>query len=105
MNINHEAAKLLRDAIALIEDPEHWTVACDAKTEEGRRCAPTNEAATKWCMVGALQKVSSDDHTIHVAYHALRDHTSEYVSQFNDTHTHDEVLSAMREAAESLEKE
>lgn len=104
MTRKRQAAKLLRDAAALIEDPERWTTTYFARTAEDHECLPTDKAAAKWCMLGALGKISGKHHAVLTeAQTAVERHVGYGIGNFNDTHTHDEVLRAMRAAAESLE--
>lgn len=105
MNLNQQAAQLLRDAAALIEDPKRWTQKAYARDHRGETVAIDNPAATSWCVIGAMTYVeqrTSNTHAFDLAADRLRDIVSD-IPNFNDTHTHDEVLRAMREAAESLE--
>ena len=99
-----DASALLRDAAALIEDPKRWTQGADARMADMESCDADDPEAVCWCMTGALIKIMQRDAIPRSVIYALRD-LADDIADFNDSHTHDEVLRAMREAAESLEKE
>lgn len=75
----------LRAARAWITDPRRWSN--DGYGDGNRRC-----------MIGALGRTASDIPTLNVAMEALkrvvRDIGFDLISEFNDTHTHAEVLAA-----------
>jgi hypothetical protein len=54
------AATVLRLARTLIADEAHWTRGTYARTDQGNSCDSLAEAATRWCMTGAVRKVTLD---------------------------------------------
>jgi hypothetical protein len=42
----------------LLSDSSKWTQGCSAETQEGLPIRPTDPLAARWCLVGALSKVS-----------------------------------------------
>lgn len=44
----------------LLSEREAWTKGAEAKNKKGAICPPRSDAACKWCLIGAYQKVSVD---------------------------------------------
>lgn len=85
----------LRAIRALLQDPNRWTKGLHARDAADLPALPSSVHAVRWCLVGAIQKVSEGD----------RDREAQllnrfwsvhcgYLSIFNDHHltTHAEVL-------------
>jgi hypothetical protein len=49
--------EVLKDAIALIQSPEHWTQGALARDSTGRICQIRSAAATRFSLAGALDRV------------------------------------------------
>jgi hypothetical protein len=92
-------------AIALIENPEAWTQGVSARDLEGASVASNSQRACRWCTLGALDKAADDDNSWLAATREVRDVMMREekfyrsVADFNDTHTHAEVLALLRKAA------
>lgn len=81
----------LKAARKSIENPERWTQG--AFRSNGARCA-----ASALCNTGA------DMHSYTAAYTIMCDQVGKSLIDFNDTHTHAEVLAAFDAAIAKLEK-
>lgn len=64
------AVEVLRQAKALISNRQNWTQQCEARNKDLQPCPPNHPDAVAFCISGA-------DYT---------------VEQYNDTHTHRQVL-------------
>ena len=99
--------EILTEARSLITDPDKWTKGVFARTADHHRAAVPFEAdATCWCAWGALENayggfVNND----HPAYVSLREAMGGGVANFNDDHTHPEVIGAFDRAIESCKEE
>ena len=101
------AAKL-REARALIEDPERWTTREYARDAEGGALDDGAEpAAVCWCAVGALDRVTGEpvDLLHDPAYRLLAKVASYEVTRTNDRHGHAAVLRMYDRAIELAEAE
>lgn len=88
--------KDLERVLALIERPEAWCqneAACDAN---GEYESPKSDKAVKWCIDGAFIRCGLDFTRSEFVLGLPRNGTPE----FNDTHTHAEVLALLRAAIE-----
>lgn len=87
---------------ALLDKPEHWTQSQMARNVNSAPVDPTSEEATQWCMAGGLCKITSNKTGTSMYYILARDAISAVVStrvvNFNDSHTHADVLAAIEEA-------
>jgi hypothetical protein len=94
----------------LIEKPENWTQKAYARDANGRPLDPEGEGddikyakdekATCWCLNGAGFKCGIDEN-------ALRDalgFDGDFSHDWNDTHTHAEVLSLLDSAIERAQE-
>lgn len=83
----------------LIEDPLHWTQAQFARTIADRQRIPWVEIAKvdpamcSFCALGACWRAREKDYTYEDEA-ALQAVMGDAVGEFNDTHTHAEVLAA-----------
>ena len=98
----------LKAARKLIEIPEHWCQENYAQDGDDRRVGPNSYKAYAFCGVGALCRATKKGAlTIlwHPAYAALELGLAngEDITDFNDTHTHAEVLQAFDQAIAKLE--
>ena len=109
-------SEILEDGLAIIENPEHWIQGTLARTKDGESCSPDAAAAYSFCSIGVLSKVwpegiasyllGTDDHQ-RLARRVLREAMNGSIAWFNDTHSHEVVVAAWRQAiahAKSLER-
>jgi hypothetical protein len=96
----------LKAARKLIELPEHWTQRGFARASQGtQEIDPNNPNATCWCSTGAIahiQDINFPRWTEDMSY-AFSVEKDQELEDFNDTHTHAEVLAAFDEAIARLE--
>lgn len=84
----------------LLADEKRWTQGEFAKTASGQGCVPHNPNAVCFCLWGAMTRVyqSRDAHDKAVEKLQAVIGRHQRIAQFNDTHTHAEVLAAVKEA-------
>lgn len=95
--------QLLIEGRALISDPAKWTQHFFAKNTYGFCVDENSEDAVCFCSWGALSHVQGhfvDDDAS--AFSILKQAMGDTVANFNDTHTHEEVLAAWDKAIASL---
>ncbi len=101
--------EILTKGLELIRDPKHWTKNVLAKDSENRDVDPMAPSAVCWCSIGALVKAEGNGmqgEAYHEALCALEAAEGaagfyrEWVSVFNDTHTHTEVVKVWEKAIE-----
>lgn len=92
--------EVLIAARAKIADPANWTQHDYARRKCGYAVNPTSTYAECWCAIGALAAVIGDTVRAEksVPYFELRDAMGLDIDDFNDTHTHAEVLAKFDEA-------
>ena len=97
-----ETLKAARD---LISDPARWTQGCAARNVNGEPVDLMDNTAVCWCALGAISITDlMRGIGISDASKALRRVTPfGLVGQFNDTHTHAEVLALFDAAIAELE--
>ena len=100
------AHDILKAARAKIERPECWTQDVFARDTKGDRVHALSPNAVCWCSIGACVAVASanppNDLSYRIALDALAGVTGvAEISDFNDTHTHAEVLAAFDKAIEA----
>lgn len=96
---------LLKDVRMTIANPDSWIKYSLARNATGQECKPTDYAAAKFCLLGAVEKVTGSTESKDFANicDALKNNIdSEYISIFNDSHTHEEVLNMLNRAINSL---
>jgi hypothetical protein len=97
-----EVLKAARERIAV---PERWTQGCAARTSSGEPRFTGDPDAARWCAIGSI----FHDHPYLTAatdaYAAVVDVVKGNLSEFNDSHTHSEVLAAFDRAIAKLESE
>lgn len=95
-------------ALALISDPDRWTQGTYARTQYGDSVDGDDSAAVCWCSAGAIEAVAYNCsrtakapviEALHAA--AASDNSMHYVD-FNDRHTHEEVMAMWQRAGEIL---
>jgi hypothetical protein len=98
-----QAKDTILKVIALIENSEAWTQGASARNKKGTRVSPYSQRACRWCTLGALDKVTADHDSWMEATRrireAMRSDMGVSISEFNDNHTHAEVLALLRKAA------
>ncbi len=96
----------LKAARQLISDPAKWTQGELARDADGNETNPNYDSATCFCAHGAIQYFTKDE-TLSEADRLLiavcSDEHDCYVEEFNDTHTHAEVLALFDAAIAELE--
>lgn len=102
------AARLLRAARAIIEDPEHWTKRYYARDAQDRSARVEDDDACKFCSLGAVHKAFLNDQTFKLTdtYYAkdflgkvTRHLTPNLgIGGYNDTHNHEQVLEMFDQA-------
>jgi hypothetical protein len=96
-----QVRELLIAARKLIEQPEHWTKGHYARDARGAPVLPIDSEAVCWCTVGALGRADQERDTNEVYLNTrmvLLEHMQPCLSEFNDNHTHAEVLAAFDKA-------
>jgi len=85
--------EILEAARALIAEPEHWTKHVRARNRWHEEVSPKSDDARQWCAVGAIER-SCDIESRSRLFDLLRDGLPDraLVGDFNDSHTHAEVL-------------
>jgi hypothetical protein len=102
---------VLQAARNLISDPAHWTQGYWARTADGDLVQPEHPMAVCWCVAGAVNKVGLlDKKAIWMAIIALEtilDVTpwKRLLFDYNDEHTHAEVLALLDRAIARLQTE
>ena len=90
--------EILSKAQDLIRSPDHWAIESYAYDANGTRVEPNATEATCWCSLGAIQKILDQDDGLaeHVTFDllgkAIDNPKTGAVPDFNDTHTHAEVM-------------
>ena len=118
-----ETVKALREVYSLIEDPECWTQHAFARDIHNEVVPPLREDAACWCLTGACRRVFGDeldesrvlgsilaDDVAHFEVACMAKAiqrtqsnrgvatTSVDVENYNDRHSHAEVLEVLEEA-------
>lgn len=91
--------EILEAAYKLIRPKSRWTQGVAALDADGVQTGADSAEAVKWCAVGAIDKFATPKQAI-IAFLALdraRPRSSS-TAEFNDTHTHREVLAMFRKA-------
>ena len=97
-------AEVLRAARAKIEKPEHWTQGVLSRDANGTPSfyAAAHTKAVCWCASGAIFSAAGESDPLD-ALDAFRSMINGSIPQFNDTHTHAEVLAAFDKAIAAAE--
>ena len=93
------AYEVLLQAKGLISTPRSWCQHNFAVRANGQGTSAYDAEAVAWCALGAISKVR-DNITDDVADRYLAMSAGMSVSEFNDTHTHEEVLAMFDRAIE-----
>ena len=103
-----KVSDFLIEAKKVIEDPTHWTTGWFAKDSSGVNCSSLDVRAVCFCSLGAIERhdkrellhseLSGDDAVSALAIKALENVMDFDVEDFNDEHTHEEVMQKWDEA-------
>lgn len=109
------SVEILRETRSLIAHPSHWTKEQWAKDDDGRSVKGTDPGASCWCLGGAMWAVTKDpgfeeteapylyDEALE-AWAILRHEAGEDPIEFNDDHSHREVLDLLDRAIREAEQ-
>lgn len=101
---NESTIATLKAARKLISVPKRFTREASARDADGNSTHSTLPAAVCWCSLGAIWHVAGYTKSANDAEAALALAMGGQVSEFNDTHTHPEVLAAFDAAIKRLEQ-
>ncbi|MDP9590618.1 UNVERIFIED_ORG: hypothetical protein J2W19_003182 [Shinella zoogloeoides] len=90
----------LQNARELISDQKRWTQKAFARDASGNVVDSDDKAAVCFCAAGAITKAANNLHVAVRARHAFREVARQSVLDFNDSHTHAEVLAVFDLAIE-----
>ena len=106
MPMNSETLKVLEKARALIADEAHWCRGAFAVDEHGNKVGALEAAACAWCASGATIRASNASEAGHRARVQLAMQIgSPSVANFNDIHSHAEVLALFDRVIARLREE
>ena len=99
--------EVLREARELIAVPERWTQGGLARDAQGKQAPGVyNRDAASWCAEGAICKTAGTFPVARAAFAAVRETLAgAELCEFNDSHTHPEVVSLIDSTIARLEKE
>lgn len=92
--------QILVAARKLIERPESWTQGWFAKNASGLSTYADHDDAVCWCASGALIRVAPPGHRA-PARNLLDSAAGVCIEEFNDSHSHADVLAAFDKAIEA----
>lgn len=95
-----DSLEVLIQTRALIEDQSRWTQKTRARDRWGQAVPACDQAAVKWCALGAMARITENDFNLHLeAYNRVRPflggHSLWYV---NDYAGHEELLARLDRA-------
>lgn len=95
-------AEILIEARKLIEKPENWTQGVDARDSRGIAVDYDHGGAVCWCAAGAISRIGKMSDAVGDAERTMRLAIGfGFISSFNDSRTHAEVLAAFDRAIEA----
>lgn len=94
--------EIIKAAKELISDPERWIQGANARNEQGLMVLAYAFDAVCWCADGALIKACGSVNTIPF-WRLISDKPAFDVIEFNDNHTHAEVIALFDAAIARLE--
>ena len=80
-----------------------WIMRWFARDSTNKDCKSTAPEACKWCSAGAINSLASSDEIRDECHAHLKKFMGGNIAEFNDRHTHAEVLTAFDEAIARLE--
>lgn len=86
--------EILKGMRELLAEPEHWTQGWFARDKYGMQCQPASKEAVCFCLTGASIRVSGE----FKPPLSLRILLPEHMFDFNDRHSHAEVIAKLDEA-------
>lgn len=98
-------ATILKAARDLIAKPENWTQGTYARDARGNEIGVRSDIAVCFCSLGAISAVSGNCDDAGMARDAIAALTRNGIVNFNDTHTHSEVLDLFSKAIKAAEGE
>lgn len=101
-------ATILKAARDLIAKPENWTQGASARTKSGDEVSIGSSDAECFCANGAIFRVAETPRMGFRAQKFLKAELPEsrrFVSTFNDSHAHSEVLALFSKAIKAAEGE
>ena len=91
--------QILTGARDLISDPDRWTQYANARDADGNIVSTDNEHSVCWCMGGAVWRVvvlaKETPRAGFAALGAIRQAARAYASEYNDSHSHKQVLALL----------
>jgi hypothetical protein len=99
--------EILKAARDLIAKPENWTHGAYARDIQGVAVPLSDDEATCFCAAGAIFRAGSFPEYEPIPRHICEKFGFAYeatLAQFNDTHTHSEVLELFSKAISSAEE-
>ena len=93
-----------------IQNPDNWTKYVMSRDATNFPCMPIHESACRWCLLGALESIipyARDPRAAHnILYSRLFSFTPRgSVSDFNDSSTHEEVMTFLDKVINRVETE
>lgn len=97
--------EILQKARATIALPENWTQGAYARNKQGAACSALNKTARCWCASGALHKAWQGNYSVLYvdALNILGRVAGMSIIDYNDRHTHEELLAVFDKAIEIAE--
>ena len=95
--------EILKAARELISDEAHWCQGRFACDETGDEAYTTEPRACRWCALGAVWAVAPGTVGIGAAERFLDIASGETITDYNDNHTHAEVLAMFDKAIKMSE--
>lgn len=102
-----KTSEILIAAKALIDTPEKWTRGSFARDSENYHVDFYSKDAVCYCSLGALYKSQQGIHSLEAALakRHLWYAAGESIAEYNDTHTHPEVMAVWDKAIELAKKD
>jgi hypothetical protein len=103
---NNPVFELLNSSQALIADFDHWTKGAYARTaNDDDVIGGEDPRACKWCTLGAMYHITGGDYTntMDIAIDLLAEAAgvgNTHIADYNDEHTHAEVMAMFEKAKE-----
>lgn len=100
--------ELLEAAWHLIEDPRRWTTRAMALDQQGQRTTPDDQSACRWCAIGALERVCTEQQADPESHRAVVERLGDaaealfgtrVLSHVNDRHGHDAIRRIYQQAS------